>query len=85
MLDDEARGVTPLTLGNVTVGSHSLRLEAEGFAPWRAEVMVEEGRTVQLRPSLEQKPEPTQAAAGGFAVAGALCGVLFVTGLRRRL
>jgi len=37
-----------------------------------------------LRATLEENPEPTQAAAGGFAVAGALCGLLFLSGLRRR-
>jgi hypothetical protein len=47
--------------------------------------MVEENRSVQLRASLEPKAEPTQAAAGGFAIAGALFGVLLLVGMRRRM
>ena len=47
-------GVTPLSLPNVSVGAHAVRLELAGFRPWSASVAVKTGEPVRVAASLER-------------------------------
>jgi len=48
LIDDEEAGETPLTLNNVTKGSHEVSLELPGFKPHTESVVVKEGDTTEL-------------------------------------
>jgi len=45
--------MTPARLDGISPGTHELRLEAEGYAPWRGEVVVREGRVTTVDATLD--------------------------------
>ena len=53
-LDGRPAGVTPLLLPNVSVGTHSVRIELTGYRPWTASVSVVAGERARVAASLEQ-------------------------------
>ena len=58
-IDREEVGVTPLVLTGLVVGSHVVRLEADGHAPWSSAIRVIADRQTDIRtklaPSLESE------------------------------
>lgn len=59
ILDNENKGDTPLTLNNVTVGSHSLKLTSELYKESSQTVVIEENKTTTINISLEPTNYPT--------------------------
>lgn len=62
-IDRQEVGVTPLVLTGLVVGSHVIRLEADGHAPWSSAIRVIADRQTDIRtklaPSLEsESPRP---------------------------
>jgi hypothetical protein len=62
-IDRQEVGVTPLVLTGLVVGSHVVRLEADGHAPWSSAIRVIADRQTDVRtklaPSLEnESPRP---------------------------
>ena len=62
-IDRQEVGVTPLVLTGLVVGSHVVRLEADGHAPWSSAIRVIADRQTDIRtklaPSLEsESPRP---------------------------
>ena len=59
-LDRQPVGVTPLVLTDLVVGSHAVRLEANGHTPWSSSIRVIANRQIDvstiLAPSLENAP-----------------------------
>ena len=53
-VDGAPAGVTPLLLPNVSVGTHSVRIELPGFRPWTTSVSVATGERARVAASLEQ-------------------------------
>ena len=53
-VDGRPAGVTPLLLPNVSVGTHSVRIELPGFRPWTTTVSVGTGERTRVAASLEQ-------------------------------
>lgn len=53
-IDGAPAGVTPLLLPNVSVGTHSVRIELPGFRPWTTSVSVATGERTRVAASLEQ-------------------------------
>jgi hypothetical protein len=53
-VDGTLAGVTPLLLLNVSVGTHSVRIELPGFRPWTTSVSVATGERTRVAASLEQ-------------------------------
>ena len=54
LLDDRFVGTTPLVISGVRAGSHSVRLEQDGFAPSSSTVRVVGGRRTRVAASLER-------------------------------
>jgi hypothetical protein len=56
LLDGRSVGQTPLTLADVPVGAHVVRIELTGRKPWIASTRVTAGETARVTGSLEDKP-----------------------------
>jgi len=54
LLDGRFIGTTPLTLSGVRAGSHTVRLEREGFTRWSSTVRVVGGQRARIAASLER-------------------------------
>jgi hypothetical protein len=67
-LDGESRGFTPLTLSNMAVGNHELRLHKEGFLDSTRSITVKEQEILRLFIVLEAEPRPLAALPRGFPV-----------------
>ncbi len=68
LVDDAPRGVTPLARPiKVTAGKHVVRVEAEGFHPWRGKVTVKAGAEVPVQ--VELKPITVRRRSTGWLVA----------------
>lgn len=55
VLDGRNIGVTPLSLDNIPIGSHVVRIEMAGKKPWSAETRVVAGETARVTGSLEDR------------------------------
>ncbi|HHJ11512.1 MAG TPA: PEGA domain-containing protein, partial [Bacteroidetes bacterium] len=56
-LDGERKGTSPLTLNNLLIGEHKLRLEKEGYAHISKTILIEENATVTVN---EKLPDVSQ-------------------------
>ena len=54
-LDGKSIGVTPLTMPNVAIGSHIVKLEMAGKKPWTASTSVTAGQIARVTGSLEDR------------------------------
>ena len=54
ILDGQIVGKTPLTIPDVSAGSHDVRLELPGFNRWATTVEVPAGKPARVAASLEQ-------------------------------
>lgn len=73
ILDGLSRGVAPITLDRVPPGTHTVRLQAEGAAPFETECVIRFGETCTVEAELRVAPIPVtvQARDGGALVEGA--------------
>jgi hypothetical protein len=53
-MDGRSIGKTPMTIGDVPVGEHSIRLELAGFKGWATTADVKAGSSTRVAASLEQ-------------------------------
>ena len=53
LVDGHAVGTTPLTMKALSAGSHAVRLEKDGYAPWSASVQVVAGQQNRVTASLD--------------------------------
>lgn len=56
IVEGESWGPLPVSLSHLAPGAHRIRFEAPGYHTLEREVVVEEGRTVDLDVALEPKP-----------------------------
>jgi len=54
LIDGRPVGTTPVTLGDVRVGSHAVRIERDGYRIWTAPVKVAAGEPNRVTASLEK-------------------------------
>jgi hypothetical protein len=52
LVDGRAKAVTPATLESLPVGSHTVELQADGFATWRGGVVIRDGKATYLDVSM---------------------------------
>jgi hypothetical protein len=57
-LDGRGVGVTPLTMSQVGVGSHVVRIELLGYRRWSTPVRIVSGERERVAASLEEEPPP---------------------------
>jgi hypothetical protein len=60
-IDDVQRGTTPVTVTDLSAGSHTLRLERQGYTKMTVPVLITEGKTTTMATSLP-------AESGGIAI-----------------
>jgi hypothetical protein len=73
-VDNVFRGYTPLTLTDISPGSHSITLSLAGYQDWLGTVQVSDGQTTTVQGTLIPNPTtaPTPTNIPGF---GALAGM----------
>jgi PKD repeat protein len=56
-IDDVQRGVSPVTVTDLSAGSHTLRLELKGYTKMTMPVLVTEGQTTTLGTTIPPEPQ----------------------------
>jgi hypothetical protein len=56
LVDGRSVGQTPITLADLSIGSHVVRIEMAGKKPWTSTARVAAGKTTPVTGSLEDKP-----------------------------
>ena len=56
-VDGEYKGVTPLVINDILIGSHELRIEHKGYNTFSEEVVLEEGQPKDVAYTLSNDPE----------------------------
>src|SRR5205814_10721548 len=54
IVDGQHAGITPLSLGDVRVGTHAIRIERDGYRIWTAGVNISAGAQNRVTASLEK-------------------------------
>ncbi len=75
-------GISPVTIPDLTPGSHQVTISLAGYAPWSSSVSIASGETLDLAPTLNPLPQPTPTPFPVFALFVALLAALLV--VRRR-
>ena len=68
-IDNAYRGITPLTVRDVTKGAHTLLIRMSGYQDWTTSVQVVEGETAQVSSTLVQVGTPSTAATTAVTTA----------------
>ena len=88
-VDNQFRGVSPVTLYNVAPGTHVINLNLAGYTDWSTSVDVQPNQIVQvpatLLPVSGTTPVPTKVGLSVFTILGSLagCAVVMVSRIRR--
>lgn len=53
-LDGEERGVTPETISDISPGTHTIKIERQGYKPWTETAVALKGETTNVFASLEK-------------------------------
>jgi PEGA domain len=56
LLDGRAVGTTPVQLGDVSAGTHVVRIELDEHRPWTTSARVVSGQVIRVAASLERQP-----------------------------
>ena len=77
-LNNVNKGITPVTLSDLTPGSYTVTLELSGYTTWSEVAQVNAGATSTVAANLAPTPTATQSPAPMLAVIGALgaCAVI---------
>lgn len=51
-LDGKEQGKTPKVINKVLIGSHTLEIIKEKYAPLRKDIIIEEGKTLEINETL---------------------------------
>jgi hypothetical protein len=89
MLDGTYAGLSPLVVTNISVESHTVGLEKDGYTAVSRRVSISPGQATSLEipldPVVAATPSPTARSAGLVpAMAGALCIVILGIACSRR-
>ena len=57
-LDNSYKGITPLTIPDVSTGTHTIKVTLAGYQDWSTSVQVASGETLPVPASLTQSPTP---------------------------
>jgi hypothetical protein len=87
-VDNQFRGVAPVTIYNVATGNHIINMKLAGYSDWSSSVDVPPNQMAQvhatLSPGSGTMPVPTKPGLSPFAILGAFAIVAFVVAYRLR-
>ena len=83
-VDNAFRGVTPLTLNDITSGSHTLLLQMTGYQDYVATVQVNKGATNTVATVLAPATTPTKKAGSLPVAAGVSLVIIGLLAVRKR-
>ncbi|MEN6609239.1 MAG: PEGA domain-containing protein [Methanoregulaceae archaeon] len=86
-VDNIYRGITPVTLSDLTLGSHTILLKMEGRQDWSSSIDVSSGSALVLKGVLSTVAttvSPTQAGLPGTGIFGAIIGLLAIVWARKK-
>jgi len=85
-VDNAFRGVTPVNLNDITVGTHTVLLQNSGYDDWSQSISFSAGQTVErtvvLSPTVIPTPTSSPAPFIGILAGLGICGMLLA--VRRR-
>jgi PKD repeat protein len=87
-IDNVAKGITPVTLTDTSIGTHQLLLSKSGFDDYTRSIVIEPSTPVTvgatLRKSLPESTIPPSASSGSIAITSSPAGAMvFVDGIHR--
>ena len=88
-VDNQFRGVAPVTIYNVAAGTHIINMNLPGYSDWSTSADIQAGQVVQITatlvPGSGAVPVPTRAGLSPVVVPGALAlGAVIISGRLRR-
>ena len=87
-MDNQFRGITPVTIYNAAPGTHIINMQLAGYSDWSASVDVPANQVVQvpatLTPASGTAPVPTRAGLSAVIIIGALAICVVVMSVRIR-
>ncbi|NQE04906.1 hypothetical protein C5S32_03450 [ANME-1 cluster archaeon GoMg1] len=86
-LDDTYKGITPLTITDVSTGTHTIKVKLDGYQDWSTSMQVTVGGTSSVPASLTPSTTPTPKAPTtvlGVIVALIISGIIALTRRRER-
>lgn len=86
-VDNQFRGIAPVTIYNVATGTHIVNMKLAGYDDWSTSVDVQANQVVQVSaifvPGSGTTPVPTRAGVAPFAFIGALGVIILLSRARR--
>ncbi len=79
-LDNQYKGITPVTLSSIPAGSHTVKLSLAGYNDYVSNVQIADGQTTQVSAALGAAPTSTPTQSGPLPLAAVLS-VSLVSGL----
>jgi hypothetical protein len=86
-LDDTYKGIAPLTITDVSTGTHTIEVKLEGYEDWSTSVQVTAGETLPVPATLTLIPTPTPKTPTtvlGVIAALIISGIIAGTKRRKR-
>jgi hypothetical protein len=86
-LDDAYKGITPLTITDVSPGTHTIEVKLEGYQDWSTSVQIAAGGTASVPASLTRTPTPTPTPKTPTTVLGVIVALIIsgiIAGIKRR-
>jgi len=82
-VDNVFLGITPVSLSNITAGTHTVMLQMQGYSDWTGTAQVTAGQSSAVAASLTALPQTTRAAAGGLVAMIGVIGAGYLVLLRK--
>lgn len=83
-VDNSFRGVTPLTMNDISTGSHTLLIQLAGYQDYVSTVQVNKGATSTVAAALSPAATPTKKSGMLPVVAGVALVIVGMLAIRRR-
>jgi hypothetical protein len=79
-MDNQYKGITPVTLSNLPAGTHTVKISLAGYNDYVSNVQIADGQTTQVSAALGAVPTSTPTQSGPLPIAAVLS-VSLVSGL----
>nr|QNO52394.1 hypothetical protein IAKEDICC_00015 [Methanosarcinales archaeon ANME-1 ERB6] len=86
-LDNTYKGITPLTIPDISTGTHTIKVTLAGYDDWSQNVQVTSGETLPVPASLTKTSTPTPTPKAPTTVLGVIAALVIsgiIAGIKRR-